>query len=244
MTRRGILVPLVLLLAAPVTAATEIDRAREAVLEADRAFAAAVAEHDRERFRSFFHDDAIFLGATVSHGAEAIVAAWAPFFDPEGDMRLTWRPRGAGVAGSGDFAYTTGDAEMVFRRGAERRPGKYLTIWRRDAEGAWKIVADGTLLVYPDGGEVRDLRRALGGFWPPLRDLGGAVTITREPETVVEAASGDLAYAIGSYAIEARNGEQTTRGGGGYLAVWKKVREPNDLWPRWVTVAESYSPPR
>lgn len=240
----GALALLAALAAGPAASTENLDKERESVLRADADFAAALAAHDRERFRSFFHADAIFLGATVSRGADAIVAAWAPFFDPEGDLQLAWRPQEAGVAASGEFAYTIGDAEMVFRGGSERRPGKYLTIWRRDAEGAWKIVADGTLVVYPDGDEVRDLRRAFSGFWRPFRALGGEVKVARKPETVVEAAAGDLAFTLGRYSIEVRDGDRTETGSGGYLTLWKKTREMNDLWPRWVVTAEAFSPPR
>ncbi|HEX9733855.1 MAG TPA: DUF4440 domain-containing protein [Thermoanaerobaculia bacterium] len=230
--------------AALLASAAAGEPAREAVLRRDGELAAVLEARDPGRFRAFFHPDAVFLGAEVSCGPDAIAAAWAPFFDPAGDMRLSWRPQEAGVAASGELAYSIGEAEMVFRHGTERRGGKYLTIWRPDTEGEWKIAADGTLVIYPDGAEVRDLRRAFGGFWPPFQHLGGAVKVERQPETVVEAASGDLAYTIGRFAVEVRHGEEVTAASGGFLTLWKKARDAGDLWPRWVVVGEALTPPR
>jgi len=45
---------------------------------------------------------------------------------------------------AGDVAYDVGRYSMVVPEDGARKQdrGKYLTVWRRDADGAWRIVAD------------------------------------------------------------------------------------------------------
>lgn len=47
------------------------------------------------------------------------------------------------VARSADIAYETGVNTMVFDQGARRSTvmGKYLIVWRREGDGAWRIAA-------------------------------------------------------------------------------------------------------
>lgn len=62
---------------------------------------------------------------------------------PQG-ARLSWIPREATVAKGGDMGWTWGDYE--YRPGPSEggKPGRgrYLTVWRRGADGAWRISAD------------------------------------------------------------------------------------------------------
>lgn len=227
-------------------APVDLEQEREAVRQADLALARALGDHDRDRFRSLLDAEAVFLGAEVSRGPDAILETWAPFFDPETGMELEWTPTEVGVAASGELAWSIGDAVMTFRRGrsTEKRPGKYLTAWRKDAEGSWKIIGDGTLVIYPDASEVRDLRRALGGFWPPLTGLGGAVATRFEPPQIFEAASGDVAITIGRYSVEVEEGGESAGGSGGVLTLWKKTRDEGDQASRWVVAGQALSPPK
>ncbi len=51
---------------------------------------------------------------------------------------LTWRPTFAAIAKSMEWGVTTGT--LSFQRiGAIKRYGEYLTVWRRDRKGNWKI---------------------------------------------------------------------------------------------------------
>ena len=54
--------------------------AAEELRAAEIAFAASVADKDAEAFASFIDEDAVFVGATVLEGREAILQAWAVFF--------------------------------------------------------------------------------------------------------------------------------------------------------------------
>ena len=57
-----------------------------------------------------------------------------------GPGALVWTPTAADVAGSGDLGMTVGTATV--RAGADSSYSKYLTIWRRGRDGAWRFVAD------------------------------------------------------------------------------------------------------
>lgn len=107
---------------------------------ADSAFAAlSVARGARAAFLSFAASEAILLGppgTPMTHGRDAIGAAFADF---PADAVLDWAPVTADVAGSGDLGCTVGEASISGRNSYS----KYLTVWKRQADGTWKFVADG-----------------------------------------------------------------------------------------------------
>lgn len=54
---------------------------------------------------------------------------------------LEWQPLGGAIASSGDLAYTFGT--YTWRAGAERpEQGNYVRVFRRDADGRWRILVD------------------------------------------------------------------------------------------------------
>lgn len=110
------------------------------LLNADSAFSAmSVTRGAKAAFVAFAADDAILLGAggaPMHRGRDAIGAVFASF---PSDAVLEWAPVGADIADSGDLGCTVGDA-AVRARGTY---SKYLTIWKRQPDGAWKFVADG-----------------------------------------------------------------------------------------------------
>ncbi|HUR35675.1 MAG TPA: DUF4440 domain-containing protein [Vicinamibacterales bacterium] len=116
------------------------------IMKADADFARAVADRSRERFLAFIADVTTFNGGTPAelHGREAVMKDWNDFFVPDGPT-LSWTPTRGEVVGAGDLGYTTG--RSVFRakgpNGAvtERR-GEYLTVWRKQRDGSWKVIFD------------------------------------------------------------------------------------------------------
>jgi ketosteroid isomerase-like protein len=59
---------------------------------------------------------------------------------------VTWRPVYAWVAGSRDLGFTVGESVETGRGpsgAAVQRLGKYLTVWQRQRDGAWKFVVAG-----------------------------------------------------------------------------------------------------
>ncbi len=115
------------------------------LVEADRAFAAAVAEGGSEAWASWFDEDGSMIQPRVGEisGRSDIRAYMAGLDDPATSLR--WEPLRAGIAASGDLGWTTG-SYVSERTGADgetvRGEGRYVTIWRRAADGSWKVVMD------------------------------------------------------------------------------------------------------
>lgn len=117
----------------------------DVLMDADRAFAAAVAEGGTEAWVSWFADDGAQIqpGMGEVRGSEAIRQLMAGLDDPS--LTLTWEPLRADIAASGDLGWTTGSfvSESVGPDGEPRRgQGRYVTIWRKQADGSWKVVMD------------------------------------------------------------------------------------------------------
>jgi ketosteroid isomerase-like protein len=132
----------------PAHAQASVQYAAEAaqILKADADFAQSVAERSRERFLSFIADVTTFNGGTPAelHGREAVMKEWADFFDPNGPA-LWWIPTRGEVVGAGDLGYTTGRSVLRVKGtdgAVTERSGEYLTVWRRQRDGAWKVIFD------------------------------------------------------------------------------------------------------
>ncbi len=115
------------------------------LLQADRAFARDVAEGGSAAWVSWFAPD----GAIVQEGVGEIrggpaIAEAVSFLDQPG-VRLSWEPTRADMAASDDLGWTTG--RWTFEApddslGVRRNQGVYVSIWRRQADGSWKVVMD------------------------------------------------------------------------------------------------------
>ena len=106
---------------------------------AETAFAAHSVRTDmREAFLAYFADD----GAWVDGGwkpARPALAAWsaAP------PIVLDWRPVHTEVAASAELGLSTGPWKRTPRaKAGEPRYGQYVSVWRREPGGEWKVAAD------------------------------------------------------------------------------------------------------
>ena len=93
-----------------------------------------------EAFRQFVAPDGAQIGTAKSEiicGRDAVAQGLAPL----GPGALMWAPRVADAAPSGDLAFTSGDA--IIHIGKDTSYSNYLTVWKRQADGAWRFVADG-----------------------------------------------------------------------------------------------------
>jgi ketosteroid isomerase-like protein len=137
-----------LLPGALMAAATAFGQTTEAasagLRAADSARMSAYAAKDLERTLAFCDDQASLLAPNnpIAIGKTAIGKLIAGDF-VLGD--LTWHAEKAGAARSGDLGYTSGTYAMKVRTSAGRADvdsGKYLTVWKRGADGAWKVLFD------------------------------------------------------------------------------------------------------
>ena len=107
-------------------------------------FAKDVLERGGAGFAAWFADDGVALGngAAPLIGKIAIAqsAKWSPKV-----YQLTWTPIAARMGPSGDMGYTWGHFEGR-SKDANGNPvvttGRYMTIWRKEPNGQWKVVLD------------------------------------------------------------------------------------------------------
>jgi len=104
----------------------------------ESAFAATMAARDLDAFAGFLDPEVVFFnGPTELRGPQAVVDAWAPFFETEA-APFSWHPEVVSVLDSGDLGLTSGP---VFDPEGNRI-GTFNSIWRRNSGGDWKIVFD------------------------------------------------------------------------------------------------------
>ncbi len=119
------------------------DEAKE-LIATDRAFDEATAKLGVQGWVSYFADDGIMLpaGSDIVVGKEAIREFVAGRFEAPG-FSLRWEPIDARV--SGDLGYTYGISKASRTESGGKRVtsyGKYVTIWRKDRGGIWKVALD------------------------------------------------------------------------------------------------------
>jgi ketosteroid isomerase-like protein len=117
-----------------------------ALRETDAAFAKAAGAKDLERSVAFYADEAIMLepNAPMASGRVAVRKAFGDLLAIPG-FAITWQTTKVDVARSGDLGYTLGTYQMTLN-GPKGKPttdhGKYVTVWKKQADGTWKAVAD------------------------------------------------------------------------------------------------------
>jgi len=129
-----------------VAQTVDIEAEKASLLEVDREFNDATAAEGLDGWVRFFAEDGTMFpqGSPPVRGHEAIRALMSPAFDLEG-FSLTWEPVEAEVSEDGSLGYTHGTFEM-FVPGEDGEvtstTGKYLTVWRKQSDGSWKVAAD------------------------------------------------------------------------------------------------------
>ncbi|GJM44401.1 MAG: hypothetical protein DHS20C21_12430 [Gemmatimonadota bacterium] len=102
------------------------------------AFAKTMADRDLEAFLSFISPEAIFFdGSEPLRGHEAIARAWGPFFEGAAPP-FSWHPDVVEVLETGSLALSSGPV----RSPSGEEVGRFQSIWRRDADGQWRVVFD------------------------------------------------------------------------------------------------------
>jgi ketosteroid isomerase-like protein len=126
-----------------------VDVAREttALLDTDRAWAAAAdAGTSADSILSFWTDDArvISPNEAIVAGKAALKAMVTGSLAIPG-FHLTWTPEQAVVSTAGDLGYTYGTNRMTVPDSTGKTitmDGRYVTVWRKDADGRWRCVQD------------------------------------------------------------------------------------------------------
>jgi len=119
----------------------------QAVKDVEAAWLKDMATKDADKFASYFAEDgcALYPGAGIVCGREAIKAAVAPYFaDP--NFSFTLQSTRAEASKGGDMVYSQGTYTMTVTNPKTKKPmtdkGKYLTVYMKQADGSWKAAAD------------------------------------------------------------------------------------------------------
>jgi ketosteroid isomerase-like protein len=120
--------------------------ADEAALKAtDEAWAKAAASKDVDKTVAFYSDDATVLppNSPAIIGKEPIRGMWKSMIEPAGSS-ISWKVTKVEVAKSGEMGYVSGTYEMTDMSTGKpvNDRGKYLEVWKKQADGSWKCVAD------------------------------------------------------------------------------------------------------
>jgi ketosteroid isomerase-like protein len=110
------------------------------MMEADRGFSSlSQKEGLRKAYAEYIDGDGVLLrpGSMPLVGGDAM-----DFITQSNDtsFAMTWEPKDAALAASGDLGYTFGVYSLK-QNGADTVVyGSYVTIWKRQANGKWKFV--------------------------------------------------------------------------------------------------------
>jgi ketosteroid isomerase-like protein len=190
----------------------------ELLTEADRAFFEATRERGLEGWLEWFAPDAVVLTADgrIVSGADELRTYYASLgFPPAG---FAWTPERGELAASGELGYTLGSWELRppgAPADADLPSGRYLTFWRRQPDGSFRVVAD-------SGGEPSFRTRVSELEGPPL-------AWSCDTERIETAASGELALALGAWSARSAEAERE----GKFLTAWKRTEDG-----AWVVAAE------
>lgn len=188
----------------------------EVLLEADRVFCADTTERGLDGWLSSFAADAVVAtpAGEFLTGMEALEEYYGSLpFPPPG---FRWEPDAGGIAASGELGFTAGSWEIRppgAADDAEFPRGRYLSVWRRQPDGGFRVVAD-------IGGEV-DFRTRLD------RSPGPPLDWSATTERFERAEGGRFAFAVGTWSARSRDPATGVEAEheGGFLTVWERTVE-------------------
>lgn len=120
----------------------DAESGREELIKTDRAFSAMSGEKGmKNAFLEYIDSNGVLLRPNVLPviGADAVDYLIAT---NDTGYTMTWQPKSAAVAESGDLGYTYGT--YVFKPNSKDTTlfGTYVSIWKKNAAGKWKFVLD------------------------------------------------------------------------------------------------------
>ena len=181
--------------------------AQHELFEAERAFVRLAAEKGfRDSFYAYFAEDGIAFNPHPFHVRTALgeqPSTPAP-------MGAVWAPVYGDIAAAGDLGWNTGPLVFAGRNGEPDRHGMFFSVWKRQADGTFKVVLD---IGSDTPSAVVPLDEPAHSSWRSDTGLSTAVDVAAETAKLLEveraflatAASESLGRAYGSrLADEAR----------------------------------------
>jgi ketosteroid isomerase-like protein len=201
-----LLAALAALPAAALAADAGLPPAQQELFDAERAFVRLAAEKGfRDSFYSYFADDGIAFNPHPFR-VRATLAGAPP---SPGPMGATWAPVYGDISAAGDLGWDTGPLVFHGRDGAPDRNGMFFSVWKRQADGTFKVVldvgSDTPSAVVPLEEPAHSSWRAGGAAAPADAAASKAGLLAAEQSFLATAAGESLGRAYGSrLADEAR----------------------------------------
>ena len=121
-------------------------KASGGLLAADAAWMKVYAGKDLEKSVAFFDNEGSMLpsNAPIATGKDALTKLIGSAFATP-NYTLSWHANKVGVARSGELGYTSGTYDFSMKDTSGKTisdKGKYLTLWKKEADGSWKVLFD------------------------------------------------------------------------------------------------------
>ena len=149
---------------APQAAPDTRDADVKAVKDVEAAWVKDAATRDPEKFAAYYADDGSVLlpNAPILNGKDAIKMVLRPMLaDP--NFVLTFQASKVVASKGGDLVYSVGSYNMTVSDEKTKKPvtdkGKYLTVYKKQADGSWKAVANMISSDMPLAGVARNIKK-------------------------------------------------------------------------------------
>ena len=138
----------------PLTDPT-VNAGKMLLFDLEARFAKDVLERGGAGFADWFADDGVALGNAAAPLIGKVAIQKSANWDPK-VYQLTWTPTDAMMGPSGDMGYTWGHYEG-HSKDASGDPvtvkGRYITVWKKQADGQWKVALDAGANEPPEAGD-------------------------------------------------------------------------------------------
>ena len=124
----------------------DVEAERATLRNADAEWSNVTGAKDVDGFVAAFAENGSILppNTPILTGSEAI-RQWASEMVANPGFALGWQPTTVEVSTAGDLGYTVGTYELTLQD-VQGNPltdrGKYVTVWKKQPDGKWKVVAD------------------------------------------------------------------------------------------------------
>jgi ketosteroid isomerase-like protein len=125
----------------PMTVAFAAGADEKAVRDADAEWSKVAGAKDLDKTISFYTDDAMVLppNRPMVTSKTGIRDLWKGFLESLAD--INWKTSRVEMAKSGDMGCLIGTYTMTTKDGG-KDTGKYCEVWKKQADGKWKVAAD------------------------------------------------------------------------------------------------------
>ena len=169
----------------------ELEKAVGSLIAAEKAYDKLAGEKGfREASISVFADDAVIFAPNAVNGKKV----WR---EAKNDPVISWGPVFASISRSGELGYTTGPWESSKSRDVQKPDafGDFVTIWRKNKDGAWKIALD-VGLDHPQPQETEaEIRTSVPNSAMPHSESANT-DLEKAQRSFAESLKDDEAYAV------------------------------------------------